>query len=376
MEAQGLDDSTGLYALSGLSREIRVLCDDEMRETLKRLWAPFRFFPFEDAVARGTFMAALLTTAARSALPTAPGIAINAQSPGTGKTLMLSSLALLAGASSEDALVALSDDRSEQAKQLSAYLSLGPAALAFDNKDGKFKASEEFCIACTSPSYRARILGRTETITLPNRALWIVSGNNMELQSDVIRRFLMVNLDSPEDPETRRFPFNPVELVETGFMGFREDLLDIFATFKARGRKPDGMSGYASFEAWNDLVRGCLLWALPLMPVEMEDPLEGMKRAKAEDPDRILLSRMLSIWQRRFPEGVAVRDIDSIPCEGALMREWRELYDECCTFKGRIDPQRLNYRMRHWRGRKVGGVKFGGGKDRSGATVWQVVPAE
>ena len=60
----------------------------------------FDSLPFVDATDRAAMLAALLTAIQRRLLPAAPLMAITAPTPGTGKTLLCETLALVGGSGS------------------------------------------------------------------------------------------------------------------------------------------------------------------------------------------------------------------------------------------------------------------------------------
>lgn len=104
-------------------RAPRLLDTDGMREALERVWAPFAEFPFADQSAKSVCLAAMFTTVCRPALATAPAFIVNAQTYGTGKTLLSTAILSLTG--SDVSISAISSDGQEQAKQLTAILDEG-----------------------------------------------------------------------------------------------------------------------------------------------------------------------------------------------------------------------------------------------------------
>jgi hypothetical protein len=349
---------------------VRVLDAAGLRDTCRRVWSLFAEFPFASPASRGVFWAALLTTACRAALPTAPAILINAQAPGTGKTKLGECLMLASGAPTDS--VALPTDAAEQAKTLSALLLAGPRAILFDNLSGVIKPTAAFCSASTSEVYRARGLGGLDMVGAPNRALWVMTGNNVGLHGDVVRRVLTVTLDSPENPETRRHGFDPVALLQRGAADFRADLLALLTSFAAAGMPAASPLGLASFEAWNALVRQCVLWLTPHMPEPVADPLDSLRAAQYEDPETAQLRAMLDVWVRRFgSREVRLSELGGeLPPE--LAADWQEAFDGICEYRGRVDAGRFRWWLRGIRGRKLDGMWFDNRTDRRGVALWRV----
>lgn len=363
---QGLDVSTGLYLLGAPIRDPRALAGAELEAAKARVWAPFREFPFANDAARGTLVAALLTAVVRPALDTAPAFLVNAQVHGTGKTLL--SEALMIAATGSTAPLTLPDDPAEQGKTLISMLLEGPRGVLFDNVMSVLKPNATFCSAMTSESYRARGLGGMKLVSVSNRALWVLNGNNVELRGDVVRRVLSIVLDSPENPETQRHDFDPREVIRGGLAEYRADLLDLIVSYQAAGMPLQSREGMASFEQWNRLVRNCVLW------LGFADPLQTLKEAQAEDGETMLLRRMLTVWYERFgDEAMLLRDLAAHPFEGEVAAEWQEVYGLITTFKGRQDPAQFGYWLRRMKGRKVDGMHFtAGGVGKGGVTKWCV----
>src|SRR5690606_10742988 len=115
-----------------------------------------------------------------------------------GKTLL--SEALMIAVTGSTAPLTLPDDPAEQGKTLISMLLEGPRGVLFDNVMSVLKPNATFCSAMTSESYRARGLGGMKLVSVSNRALWVLNGNNVELRGDVVRRVLSIVLDSPENP--------------------------------------------------------------------------------------------------------------------------------------------------------------------------------
>lgn len=363
---QGLDVATGLYLLGQPIRDPRALAGAELEACKARVWAPFREFPFANDAARGTLVAALLTAVVRPALDTAPAFLVNAQVHGTGKTLL--SEALMIAATGSTAPLTLPDDPAEQGKTLISMLLEGPRGVLFDNVMSVLKPNATFCSAMTSESYRARGLGGMKLVSVSNRALWVLNGNNVELRGDVVRRVLSIVLDSPENPETQRHDFDPREMIRGGLAEYRADLLDLIVSYQAAGMPLVSREGMASFEQWNRLVRNCVLW------LGFADPLQTLKEAQAEDGETMLLRRMLTVWYERFgDEAMLLRDLAAHPFEGEVAAEWQEVYGLITTFKGRQDPAQFGYWLRRMKGRKVDGMHFtAGGVGKGGVTKWCV----
>ena len=363
----GLDESTGLYLLEPAIREPRALNPEELRQCVARVWAPFAEFPFADDAAKAAMFSALLTAVVRPSLPTAPAFLVNAQSHGTGKTLLSESLMVVATGSLQP--LAMPDDPTEQGKTIISVLLTGPRGILFDNLMGVLKPNATFCSAMTSESYQARGLGGMTMVSVSNRALWVLNGNNVGLQGDVVRRVMSIVLDSPENPETRMHGFDPREVIGRNLESYRADLLDLLTSYRAAGSPVQSREGLASFEQWSRLIRNCVLW------LGFADPIATIRQAQAEDGETIQLRRMLHVWFDRFgEEPMLLRDLNASPFEGEIAAEWQEVYGSITTYKGRQDPAQFGYWLRRMKGRKLDGMYFTASesKGKGGVTKWCV----
>lgn len=365
ISSPGLDPSTGLYLLAGLQRPVG---SPDLKATLARIWAPFAEFPFASDASRGALLAALLTSVCRVGLQSAPAFFINAQAPGTGKTKLSECIVLMATGSI--AALDLPNDSAEQAKTLISALLEAPRGLLFDNLTGTLKASSTFCSAMTSPAYRARGLGGMTMVTVSNRALWVLNGNNVTLTGDAVRRIVSIRLDSPERPETEQHDFDPVAMVRDSLPEYRADLIDVLDAYRAAGM-PRAPGGLASFEEWNALVRGCVVWAIGggLVPVGMADPVLSIFEAAEDDPEAAKREMITAAWFSRFgDQPMRLRDVSAV-CDNI---PWMEAYEAICRRDNRIDPDRFAYWLRTNKGRITGGYRFVNLKDRDKISIWKL----
>lgn len=366
--AQGLDTKTGLYVITGARRAPRTLTTAEMAEALQRAWAPFAEFPFADQSAKSVCLSAMFTAVCRPSLPTAPAFIVNAQTYGTGKTLLSNSILTLTGG--DVSVSAISSDGQEQAKQLTAILDEGPLAVMFDNVKGYLKDSSDFCMALTSPVYKGRLLGQSKMLKLPNRALWVLNGNNVGVSGDAVRRILPINLRSDENPELAVHAFDPVAVITENLAALRADLIDLLVTYAAFGMADtrSKLGGYASFEGWNTLVRGAVVW------YGWGDPIAEMQLQQEADPEVQKLGLLLDAWEQRFGvECVTLHTVLTTNYDPVAHDQWSEAMDAICTDKsGRINHNLLGYFLRRMKGRKLQGKQFVGELDNRNRVHWGV----
>jgi hypothetical protein len=369
----GLDHSTGLYLLRQSDHVPRLLGVAGLTAALGRVWAPFAEFPFDSPASAGAMLAALLTGVCRVSVDTAPAFLVNAQAPGTGKSKLCECIMLVAGESKT--AVNFPSEPSEQEKTLTAMLLRAPRGMFFDNLKGYLKDTSSFCMAMTSAQYRARMLGGLSTVEISNRALWVLNGNNVVITGDAVRRVLTVGLESPENPGDRQYAFDPVEVIERDPELYRRDLLDILYTYGQAGQPRGSMTGYASFEVWNRLVRGCVLWlsAQGVTPRTMGDPMESIRLAREDDPDTMKRELFTAAWLERYGDAeVFIGDVSASDANNPL---WSEAYAAVCEHKGRIDHSNLPYYLRTIKGRKTKGLMFKTGAKTKRGVPWRLITA-
>lgn len=306
LSTAGYDEQTGLLLdLKGAEPpEIPAAPDAKLaRAALEQLMRPFRDFPLVDAHAWGALLAGLLTAVIRPSLLTAPGFAIDAPVQGSGKTLLACCIAALATGSAPEVWphTAGRDDE-EVRKRLFTALRDGTTALVWDNVTGIFD-SAALASAITAPILRDRVLGRSESRGIPNRAMLLLTGNNLCPAGDLPRRLIPVRIDPGTDaPFTRQFDLDPLDHVLEHRQEMTVAALTLFRGAIASGRKW-AKGRMASFETWDDLVRQTVAWVgSAVAPGEYGDPLELVLRAQASDPEQESLFALFEALTAVFPK--------------------------------------------------------------------------
>ena len=147
--------------------------------------------------------------------------------------------------------------------------------------------------------------------------------------------------------------------------------LTILRAYMLAGRPAHGKPRLGSFEAWDDLVRGAVVWVLGV------DPCEGRKRLREEDDEDIELIRaLLGAWRTAYPNGA------SAPVQDAIRRAGHDsalrLALVALDRRGdgtKLDPKAIGYALRRYRGRIVSGLRLERADMVRGGVLWRVVPA-
>ena len=218
-------------------------------------------FPFDNDSSRTHAISLGLLPFVRSAIrgPT-PLHLISAPTPGTGKSLLITALGTIATGESPAAIAEARDDE-EWRKRITAMLIEAPPIIALDNLNLKLH-SGALSAALTTPVWSDRILGKSETIELPNRSIWIATANNPQLSTEIARRCVLTRLDARcERPHMRASnEFTHPDLIDW-INEHRPQLVNAFLTlvqnWLAQGR-PRGTQVLGSFSEWAHTVGGIL----------------------------------------------------------------------------------------------------------------------
>src|SRR5262249_52130600 len=111
---------------------------------------------------------------------------IDAPSPGTGKGLLADVMSVPATGRSATIMTEGQDD-AEWRKRITAVLVGGPAFILIDNLRERLD-SAALSAALTGSTWTDRILGYTRLATVPVRAVWVATGNNISLSNELARR--------------------------------------------------------------------------------------------------------------------------------------------------------------------------------------------
>lgn len=146
-----------------------------------------------------------------------------------------------------------------------------------------------------------RVLGKSEAIRIPNRALLILTGNNLSLAGDLPRRVIICRIDPETDqPFARQFDLDPLQWVLENRMAMLAAACTLIRSRFTHFTKP-ASGRLASFEAWDDLVRQTVVFAdIMLCPSEFGDPMDLVREAQAADPEADALFALLDALRERF----------------------------------------------------------------------------
>lgn len=348
----GFDEESGiLLRLKGLQG---LRTDIPSAEALGMLHEVYGEFPFVDEAGIAHTLAMTLQPFARPLIhgPT-PMYLIDAPARGTGKGL-LSEVMNLIPLGIYAPTMAQARDSDEQEKRITSVLLEGRQIVFLDNVTRL--GSEPLHIVLTSEVWQGRILGKSETVTMPNRAVWLASGNNVELSDEMTRRVIPIRLDAGVERPEERSGFKHADL--PGYVRqHRSELvsacLSLIQAWLEAGQ-PHGTATLGRFESWAGVMGGILDVA------GVSGFMSGRERLHSEaDKETTEWASFCEAWWSTFGErAVTASELFDIVKERKLLLD---------LWGGRSDlaaRQRFGRALTSRRDRVFGGLKImNAGKD-------------
>ncbi|MGE5644152.1 MAG: hypothetical protein ACM336_00030 [Acidobacteriota bacterium] len=217
-------------------------------------------FPFEDPVAdRANFIGFCITPLVRQLVDVVPMCVFDSPVSGSGKGL-LTDVASIIATGDVAAVIAPPSTREEWPKLLFSLLDSGRTFIVFDNLHGVLQ-SDALEAALTKPLFQSRVLGFSQERIVPNRASWAITGNNVAVSRDMVRRCYRVRIDprcaQPHLRKNFKHP-NLVEHCRTERANLLAALLILIRAWYAAGRPAFGGTPFGTYTQWKELVGGIL----------------------------------------------------------------------------------------------------------------------
>jgi hypothetical protein len=184
---------------------------------------------------------------------------VEAPSPGTGKTLLVD---LLTYPALGRPLAAMTEgkDEDEWRKRLFAKLRTAPTALLLDNIKRRLDSGALASAITSYPQWEDRILGVSEVARVPVRCVWLLTGNNPALSSEMTRRTVRIRLDAKQDRPWLREGFRHADIREWVRANRGQRVwaaLTLVQAWIAKGR-PEGERTLGMFERWAKVMGSIL----------------------------------------------------------------------------------------------------------------------
>ena len=262
---------------------------DEVVKALALWQSLLEEFPFVDDVDRSVAIAAAMTFLQRKSLNLSPAFGITSPDFGTGKTYLVDVFSTTATGST--AAVIQTGDDEEFRKRLETELLQGSSAIALDNISLELR-SDTLSAMLTSEFIKPRTLGSHYSTELPTNLVLTITGIQLKICADLIRRLLRIRLDAQvESPWKRSFKNDPLKIVRERRGEYVAALLTMRRAYHVSGQTIN-FNSHCGYEQWSNSIRGTVKW------LGLADPFDSVELVKEKDPEKAVLTVIMDEWQR------------------------------------------------------------------------------
>jgi putative DNA primase/helicase len=309
----GYDAVTQLWYMPSCDVTLPPIPESPTRQqalaALELLKEPLKNFPFvgekEKNVSLSVALAALITPVVRGAFEFAPLFLITSPESGTGKTYLIWVFGTLATGQLPAATVAHKKEE-EMEKRLSAAAFEADPITHLNNLDADLD-SALLCQMVSDGIVKVRPFGRNDQlIRCDCRGMTVyANGNNVCVVGDLVRRTLKVRMNAKvEDPETRTFKFDPIDMIKAERGKYLAAVFTIVRAYMAAGCPDQKVKPFNGYDGWSRMVRYPLLW------LGEADPVESTLDARRDDPQREgLRLRIKALWDAFAESAFTAADI-------------------------------------------------------------------
>jgi putative DNA primase/helicase len=270
-------------------------CDKtEAAAALARLRDWLSEFPFEGPTDEAVAVALLLTAALRASTALAPGFVIDKPEFGSGAST-LGALAGVVLSGREPPVITPTSGRDgaeELRKQFDSAQLEGASGIFLDNFH-KGRAVDGIVIAqsLSQAQRKVRILGQTRTVDVPCGQLLVVTGNNIRVVADLVRRFMRCRLDAKMERPHERV-FKRPAIVADAIRERVQLLADCYTVVVAYMRSGDAVRGtpLVNYRQWTSWVQEPLLW------LGMPDVVLSARAFEEDDDERLTAGEIIATW--------------------------------------------------------------------------------
>jgi len=264
-------------------------------------------FLFRDETGRANALGLILSSVFRSSITgLIPMAVIDAPTAGTGKTYLASLASVIACGRPAPLSAAPNGNDEELRKRLTAAFMTDEPMIVFDNVDRGLR-SAILAQAITSETWNDRVLGASKNVDLTQHAVWVATGNNIEVGGDLPRRCYLIRLDSKLAQPAHRTYKRP-DLLDWARRHRSELLSSCFVLARhwfAMGKPQPQVSAWSTFEQWRRFIGGILEAAgIEGFLADLDELQQGC------DPEVAAWTSLLTYWLGAF-EGkpISVRNL-------------------------------------------------------------------
>jgi hypothetical protein len=299
----GYDAASGLYFAAAAGLTIPAIAEaptkDDLTEARELLLNELLVdFPFLTPADGAHALALLLTLLLRECIAgDVPLFVVSKSTPRTGAGLLVKILSIIQDGTAV-APRTISADEEEMRKRLTAFLLPSPAMIALDNLHGRLDSAALAAILTSGGTWKDRLLGQTQEISVPVRVVFVVTGNNPALSNEMAGRSVLIRLDAKvEDPSTRTDFLHPQ--LEAWAREHRGRLLAAALTlgqaWMAAGKPLATGLAFGGFQEWAEVLGGVLTVAG--VPGFLDNRGTLFEQA---DEENTILKAFLTDWRARY----------------------------------------------------------------------------
>lgn len=361
-------------------------------ERLDRLLDGYDFVE-DGGISRSVALAILMTQVLRCGMSVSPLLAVSATAPGSGKSHLIDLAAAIAvGRPCPIMGAGKSDEETE--KGINTNLLSGVPGFSIDNVHRMVDLAV-LNIATERPMVGIRTFGTLEKTEVENAVTIYMTGNNLPVVGEQVRRTLLCSMDTGEEqPEQREFAdTDPIRTVLADRGRYIADILIIARAYIVSGaQRPPDIRPLGSYTGWSRLVREPLIW------LGRPDPVASQDTTRSIDPEMTTLRAITSAWRFAFgseahPVSHAIKiattppqspntgfsygetDMPAYLIEKEKHERLRDALLE--TFPGKansVDAKRLGEYLRKYNNRIAGGLWFAReSTNLAGSAQWRVL---
>jgi len=300
----GYDAESGLYLALPMGLMIPAIPEAPTAEELGRARTELVDellvdFPFLGAPDWAHALALLLTPLLRECITgDVPLFVVSKSTPRTGAGLLVKAISIVQeGAAASPTTI--SADEEEMRKRLTAALLRSPSLVLLDNLHGRLDSAALASILTGGGSWSDRLLGKTQQVTVPVRAVFVVTANNPALSNEMAGRSVLIRLDAKvEDPSTRAGFRHPH--LEDWTREHRGRLLAAALTLGQgwiAAKRHRATVTFGGFQDWAEVLGGVL------EAVGVPGFLDNRRQLfEQSDEENILIKSFLSAWLAAYGE--------------------------------------------------------------------------
>ena len=310
-------------------------------------------------------ISALLALSDSANLGNVPLFTFNAPTAGTGKSLLVDVICGIA-TGKPAAVMSRGKDEAETEKRLHSAALRGDDLIAIDNCEVPLK-DDTLCQILTQPKISIQPLGASRLINIEKQVVVMAKGNNLEVQTDLVRPTLLCTLDANcERPETREFAENPYKKA----LKRRDELvghcLNIVRTFQKAGA-PKQAHPLGSFETFSSRIRDAIVW------VGSPDPVASQNVLRTNDRSLETQSRLIAwLWTNFEGAPFRVKELAEILCKSPNGDAEDVMADAGFVRNGVLENARMGRLLRKLEGKIIGGLRLPREGTEQKAKCWRI----